>query len=402
MPQFRYRAVTHAGEIIVGEVDASSREEVVRRIEYLGHMTIEAEVATTGILTRSRAPAAKLPRSRDVSIFLQQLALLIGAGLTLEAALQTLGGDTNKQLAGFANELRASISAGESFAEALERHGSIIDPAYVAMVRVGEASGKLEAVLRAIVEDRRRRELMSDRINSAIRYPSFLIGTATIILLFFLIYVVPQFEPVFKDLGGRLNSGAALVVAASIWLRSNIDLFLGTCLALVIAAWLVLSRREWQARIVAAIARLPGISGPMDDRRTARIVSTLGLLLENGVPLPTALKILRDVLTEPEYVAAVDRVHEHVRNGRNFADALEETHLLPPLAIRMLRVGDQVGDLASIVRQASHFYEHKLGIGLDRLMGAIGPATIVVVSVVIGTLIVSIMSALLNITELAQ
>jgi general secretion pathway protein F len=402
MPQFRYRAVTHAGEIIVGEVDASSREEVVRRIEYLGHMTIEAEVATTGILTRSRAPAAKLPRSRDVSIFLQQLALLIGAGLTLEAALQTLGGDTNKALAGFASELRASISAGESFAEALERHCSIIDPAYVAMVRVGEASGKLEAVLRAIVEDRRRRELMSDRINSAIRYPSFLIGTATIILLFFLIYVVPQFEPVFKDLGGRLNSGAALVVAASIWLRSNIDLFLGTCLALVIGAWLVLSRREWRARIVAVIARLPGISGPMDDRRTARIVSTLGLLLENGVPLPTALKILRDVLTDPQYVAAVDRVHEHVRNGRNFADALEETRLLPPLAIRMLRVGDQVGDLASIVRQASHFYEHKLGVGLDRLMGAIGPATIVVVSVVIGTLIVSIMSALLSITELAQ
>jgi general secretion pathway protein F len=402
MPQFRYRAVTHAGEIIVGEVDASSREEVVRRIEYLGHMTIEAEVATTGILTRRRAPAAKLPRSRDVSIFLQQLALLIGAGLTLEAALQTLGEDTNKALAGFASELRASISAGESFAEALGRHCSIIDPAYVAMVRVGEASGKLEAVLRAIVEDRRRRELMSDRINSAIRYPSFLIGTATIILLFFLIYVVPQFEPVFKDLGGRLNSGAALVVATSIWLRSNIDLFLGTCLALVIGAWLVLSRREWRARIVAVIARLPGISGPMDDRRTARIVSTLGLLLENGVPLPTALKILRDVLTDPQYVAAVDRVHEHVRNGRNFADALEETRLLPPLAIRMLRVGDQVGDLASIVRQASHFYEHKLGVGLDRLMGAIGPATIVVVSVVIGTLIVSIMSALLSITELAQ
>jgi general secretion pathway protein F len=95
-------------------------------------------------------------------------------------------------------------------------------------------------------------------------------------------------------------------------------------------------------------------------------------------------------------------VHEQVRNGRSFADALAETNLLPPLAVRMLRVGDQVGDMASIVRQASHFYEHKLGLGLDRLMGAIGPATIVVVSVVIGTLIVSIMSALLSITELAQ
>jgi general secretion pathway protein F len=322
--------------------------------------------------------------------------------LTLDAALQTLGGDASKGLADFAGGLRASISAGESFADALEHHSSIIDPTYVAMVRVGEASGKLEAVLRAIVEDRTRRELMADRINSAIRYPLFLIGTAAVILLFFLIYVVPQFEPVFKDLGGRLNSGAALIVAASIWLRANVDLFLGACLALILGTWLGLSRREWRVQIGAVIAKLPGISGPMGDRRTARTVGTLGLLLENGVALPVALKILRDVVTEPDYVAAVDRVHEQVRNGRRFADALAETKLLPPLAVRMLRVGDDVGDLASIVHQASLFYEHKLGIGLDRLMGAIGPATIIVVSIVIGTLIVSIMSALLSITELAQ
>jgi general secretion pathway protein F len=402
MPQFRYRAVTHSGEIVVGEVDAPSRDEVLRRIEYLGHLTIDAEIATTGFLTRGHRSAAKSPRSRDVSIFLRQLALLIGAGLTLEAALQTLGGDSSKGIADFANGLRAMISAGESFADALNRHSSIIDPAYIAMVRVGEASGKLEAVLRAIVEDRTRRELMVERINSAVRYPLFLIGTAATILLFFLIYVVPQFEPVFKELGGHLNSGAATIVAVSIWLRADVNLFLGICLTLIVGAWLGLSRREWRARIVAVIAKLPGIAGPMGDWRTARLVGTLGLLLESGVALPTALKILRDVVTEPDYVAAVDRVHEHVRNGRRFADALAETDLLPPLALRMLRVGDDVGDLAPIVRQASQFYEHKLGLGLDRVMGAIGPATIIVVSVAIGTLIVSIMSALLSITELAQ
>src|SRR5258707_14615963 len=255
MPQFRYRAVTHAGEIIVGEVDASSREEVVRRIEYLGHLTIDAEVAAKGILTRSHRQGGKLPRSREVSILLRQLALLIGAGLTLETALQTLSEDTSKALAGFANRLRATISAGESFADALARHSTILDPPYVAMVRVGEASGKLEAVLRAIVEDRTRRELMAERVNSALRYPLFLIGTATIILLFFLIYVVPRFEPVFKELGGRLNSSAALIVAASIWLRGNVDLFLGMCLSLVLGAWLVLSRREWRGWFVCGLVQ---------------------------------------------------------------------------------------------------------------------------------------------------
>lgn len=402
MPQFRYRAVTPAGEIVAGEVDASSREEVVRRIEYLGHLTIDAEPVTTGILARSRKAAGKAPRSRDVSIFLHQLALLLGAGLTLEAALQTLSDNTSKGLAGFAQDLRASISAGDSFAEALEQHAVAIEPAYVAMVRAGEASGKLDAVLRAIVEDRSRKEVLTDRINSAIRYPLFLVGSAIAILLFFLMYVVPQFEPVFADLGGRLNSGAAFVVACSSLLRRNLDLFLVICLFLVVGTWLVLRNREWRARIVGAVTLIPGISELAGDRRTARIVGTLGLLLENGVPLPAALKILRDIVTEPRYVAALDRVHEQVRNGRRFAEALADTTLLPPLAVRMLRVGDEVGDVANIVRHASRFYEHKLGLGLDRLMGAIGPITIIVVSIVIGTLIVSIMSALLSMTDLAQ
>jgi general secretion pathway protein F len=374
----------------------------VRRIEYLGHMTIDAEIATTGILARGRRSGAKAPRSRDVSIFLRQLALLLAAGLTLEAALQTLSDNAGKAIGRFADSLRASIATGDSFAEALEQHSSIIEPAYVAMVRAGEASGKLDAVLRAIVEDRARKEVLTDRINSAIRYPLFLVGSAIVILFFFLIYVVPQFEPVFKDIGGRLNPGAAFVVACSSWLRLNLDLFLGICLFLVLGSWLVLSRREWRARIIGVIASLPGVSGPMEDRRTARILGTLGLLLENGVPLPTALKILRDIVTEPRAVAAVDAVHEQVRNGRRFADALADTNLLPPLAVRMLRVGDEVGDVAAIVRQASQFYEHKLGLGLDRLMGAIGPVTIIVVSIVIGALIVSIMSALLSMTEVAR
>jgi general secretion pathway protein F len=400
MPQFRYRALTQAGEVVVGEVDAPSREEVVRRIEYLGHLPIDAEAATPGLFTVARR-GGKLPRSRDVTVFLRQLALLVGAGLTLEGALQTLADDTSMAMARFANTLRSSISAGDSFAEALERHPTIIEPAYIAMVRAGEASGKLDAILRAIVEDRTRRELLNERFNAAIRYPLFLVASAVVILLFFLVYVVPQFEPVFKDLGGRLNSGAAFVLAISDWLRSNLDFFLGVCLAVVLGIWLVAMNRGRRARIVAAVSSIPGLAGPMGDRRTARIIGTLGLLVANGVALPAALKILRDIITEPRFVTAIDRVHDQVRNGRRFADALADSDLLPPLAVRMLRVGDETGDLPSIAAHASQFYEHKLAVGLDRLMGAIGPVTIILVSVVIGALVVSIMSALLSITELA-
>ena len=401
MPHFRYRALTKAGEIVIGEVEAPSREEVLRRIEYLGHLPIETETAGKGLLGSSGG-RGKAPASRDITIFLRQLALLVGSGLTLEAALQTLADDNgNKTVSKFSGGLRSSIAAGDGFAEALERHPTIIEPIYVAMVRAGEASGKLDAVLQAIVADRTRKELLGDRINSAIRYPLFLVGSAVLILFFFLLYVVPQFEPVFRDLGGKLNAGAAFVLTASTWLTTNLNFFLGSILVVVLVTWLFLSRRENRGRLVAMISRLPGISGPMRDRRTARIIGTLGLLVENGVSLPSALKMLRDVVTEPRYVAEVDRVHDQVRNGRRFADALSESDLLPPLAARMLRVGDETGDLPAITRHAAQFYEHRLSLGLDRLMGAIGPATIIFVSVVIGALIVSIMSALLSITELA-
>jgi general secretion pathway protein F len=399
MPHFRYRAVTTAGELVTGEVDAPTRDEVIRRIEYLGHMPIDAQPASDGIL--GRGLGGKAPRARDITIFLRQLALLVEAGLTLEAALQTLADDDNKAVARFSAALRSSISAGHSFGEALERHPTIVEPAYVAMVRAGEASGKLGGALRAIVEDRTRKDRLAERINSAIRYPLFLVASAMLILLFFLSYVVPQFKTVFEDLGDRLNAGAAFVLAASTWLHANFDMFLGGCLVAALAGWLVLHSRERRAALLGVLALVPGIAGPMQDRRTARLIGTLGLLVENGVALPAALKIMRNVVVEPRCVAALDRLHDQVRSGRRFADALAETDLLPPLAVRMLRVGDETGDLPTIASHAAQFYEHKLGLGLDRLMGAIGPATIILVSIVIGTLIISIMSALLSITELA-
>ena len=205
MPEFRYRAITQAGEIVVGEVEAHSRQDVLRRIEYLGHLPIEAEVATKSFFARSGRTLGGNPRGREITLLLRQLALLVGAGMTLEAALETLADDASRSTARFINSLRSSISAGDSFADALDRHPTIIEPVYVAMVRAGEASGRLDGVLGAIVDDRVRRELLTERLNSAIRYPLFLVSSALLILCFFLLYVVPQFEPVFKDLGGRLE-----------------------------------------------------------------------------------------------------------------------------------------------------------------------------------------------------
>ena len=212
------------------------------------------------------------------------------------------------------------------------------------------------------------------------------------------IEVVPQFEPVFRDLGIQPNAGAALVLAASDWLHHNKELSLETVLIATLGGWLIVKRRRVRAQLLAALGTVPGFAGPMRDRRTARIVGTLGLV-ENGVTLPNAVKILRNVETEPRYVPVVDRVHDQVRSGRRFVDALVDADPVPAIAVRMPGVGDETGDLPSIAKQAARFYEHRFGMGLDRLTGAIGPARIIIVSMVLGSLILSSMSALLSITE---
>jgi general secretion pathway protein F len=401
MARYQYRAVTLAGEIVVGEVEAANHNEVLRRIEYLGHMPIAAEPLGRAGRNGSGGRRGKAPNSREVTIFLRQLALLIRAGLTLEASLATLAEDASRPLAQFATSLRATISAGDGFGDALETYPTVIQPVYVAMVRAGEASGKLGAVLDAIVEDRTGRELLAERINSAIRYPLFLVGSAVVVLFFFLVHVLPQFEPVFRDLGDHLNWGAALALSASRWMNANLLGCVSGALALALVGLLVGKHRAMRPHVMASLARLPGVAMPVRDRRTALLVGTLGLLVKNGVALPAALKILRDTIDDPHGIVAIERLHEQVRSGRRFCDALVETDLLPPLAVRMLRVGEETGDLASIAAHVAKFYEHKLGVGLDRLMGTVGPATIIVVSILIGALVISIMSALLGITELA-
>src|SRR5262245_16523286 len=130
MPHYRYRALTRAEEIILGDVEAPSREEVMQRIEYLGHLPVEAEIAGKGARQTDLIGRGSL-RARELTIFLRLLALLLRSGLNLEAALQTLEDDTNTAVARFARGLRSAVSGGDGFAEALERHASLIEPMYV-------------------------------------------------------------------------------------------------------------------------------------------------------------------------------------------------------------------------------------------------------------------------------
>src|SRR5215831_10756020 len=194
MPNFRYRALTQTGELVNGSLSAPTAAEVARRIEYLGLVPVET-VVDDGAVAVSRATIALFnqPRPEDVTLFTRDLALLLKAGARLDDALELLASDTDiGRLHPVVAKIRAGILAGESFAEAVGKHPVLFPPIYVALVQVGETSGKLSQILELIAAERARAEALRRRLTDALQYPAFVLLAAVGVLTFFILFVLPS------------------------------------------------------------------------------------------------------------------------------------------------------------------------------------------------------------------
>lgn len=401
MPAYLYKALDGEGRFITGEIEAQSPAAVEAHLGELGYLPLEAVVRrATGTPSgwRRLLPSPRLA-AKDVTVVIRDLALLLRAGLPLDEALRLLADAAPAAAAHLLGDVRRGIEQGTGFADALASHPQAFSGEVVAMVRVAEAAGGLDAVMENLAEDRTRRERIAAKVSGALRYPIFLLLVATAVLVFFLVFVVPQFAVVLRDFGSEPDPLVATVLGLSDWMNAY-GQFLGAGLAAVfLAIFLALRTERLRNPMLRQLRRLPGVSGIVGLRRTAVFCRGLATLLSAGVTLSDALKVMTDAggIDAPALAA----VQERVRRGGRLVDALTDTALVPPLAARMLRVGEESGELAVVARRAADYYEGKLGERLDRLSAVVGPAAIVVISVVIGGLIVSIMSTLLGINQVA-
>jgi general secretion pathway protein F len=401
VPSFRYRALTQGGEVVSGSISATTAAEVARRIEYLGLVPIDTAVEEGGAaIARSRRSLAGRARPEDVTVFTLDLALLLRAGARLDDALELLAADTDiGRLRPTVARIRASVLSGESFADALSHHASLFPAMYVALVRVGEASGALDQILEVLANERSRAEALRRKLGDALRYPVFLLFAAVAVLVFFLFFVLPQFAAVLRDFGAKLDPIVAGFIGLSDFLRANKDMILGGLAAFLLAAWLVLRRPAVRVAIVTRLARLPLVRSVAMFHRTALFCRNLGVLLGAAVPLTTTLRILGDMMSTSSDPAIWNATVERVRQGGKLSDALSATAALPAMAIRMLRLGEETGQLPMLAGRVAEFYQAKLHRSLDRILGIVGPAAIVTISVVVGGLIVSVMTSLLTVTQ---
>jgi general secretion pathway protein F len=402
MQTFRYRAMTQTGELVNGSISAPSASEVAHRIEYLGLVPIET-VAEEGAAAVSRATFAVFNRARpeDVTIFTRDLALLLKAGARLDDALGLLADDRDiGRLRSIVQKIRAGILAGESFAEAVAQHPAYFPAIYVALVQVGETSGKLPQILETVANDRLRSEALRRKVTDALQYPAFLLFAAGSVLMFFILFVLPQFSSVLRDFNAKTDSMITTFINVSDFLRGH-DVQIAVLVASVlVGGWTALRRPELRAAVVGQIARIPGISTIFNFYRTALFCRNLGILLGSDVTLTATLRILVDIMSvtgrKSPWLATADRV----RHGGKLSDALAASALLPAMAVRMLRIGEETGQLPTLAGRVADFYEAKLQRSLDRAVAVVGPLAIITIAVVVGGLIVSVMTALLSISQI--
>jgi len=401
MPNFRYRALTTNGEIVSGLIAAPTAAEVARRIDYLRLVPIDSiveESATQG--SRFNFRFEKRARGEDITIFTLDLALLLKAGARLDRALELLAADVDiGRLRSTVSAIRSSVLAGESFADALAHHPALFPPMYVALVRVGEASGTLEQILQVLASDRSRAEALRRKITDAVRYPAFLLFAATCVLVFFLTFVLPQLGAVLRDMGAKIDPIAGIFLRLSDFITTHKNLVGSTAIVMLASALFFARQQKFRAAVIIRLARLPVLRSILALHQTALFCRNLAVLLTAAVPLTTTLRILTNMMAAVGDSAVWSRVVERVRQGNKLSEALEETGTLPPLAVRLLRLGEEAGQLPLLAGRVAEFYESKLQRSLDRAVGLVGPLAVIGISTIVGGLIVSVMTALLSVSQ---
>jgi general secretion pathway protein F len=402
MPAFRYKAVAGNGEVLTGQMEAGSIEEVIARLNEQGNLpleTVPAEQAQGFSLTgmfRSTGVGAQ-----DIAIFTQQMSTLLGAGLPLDRSLLVLSelaeSDRLKRLV---DRIRDAVRGGISLSEALDRQGGVFSRLYVNMVRAGEMGGTLDATLARLSQYLERNQELKSSIVSAMIYPVILLLLAGGALAFLLVYVIPQFTPLFEQLGGDLPLLTQIVLAFANSVRYG---WWAMALALVgIVTYFQRQYRDPVTRLVwdTRLLDLRWIGDLLTKIDTARFARTAGTLLKNGVPLLSALSIAKNVLTNSALAEKVEEAGKQVKTGGGLAHAMTASKRFPRLALQMISVGEETGQLDEMLLRAADTYDREVRTTIDRLMAAFVPVVTILLAGFIAIIVISMVMAILSLNEL--
>ena len=383
MAIFSYRATSLDGAIIEGVIEAVDENTAKDLLKNSGVIPLKITSPKEGIRKKliSRSPKV------DILTFTTELSALLNAGLPLDRTLNILSeiseGSKMKEIV---NSVLKSIREGSSFSEALQRHPNIFSRLYVNMVKAGESGGVLNIVLEKLNEFLESSKDLKEHVVSAMIYPAilFLTGIASIIVL--LVYVFPSFTSIFEDLGTSIPVSTQVIITASDIMVS----YWWLLILLSVTAWLSFrsyvksstGRYNWDA----AKLRLAGEI--IKQLETARFTRTLVTLLRSGVPMIQALNNSKDIISNRVIASSIDTVSKDVKEGRGITAPLSRAKIFPPLALSMIKVGEETGQLDIMLLQVATTYEKSLRSAIKRFVGLLQPAMVIFMALLIGFIVI--------------
>lgn len=417
MPEFAWRAASASGQMVDGRLSAATQALAMKQLREQGLTPLHIEdVLSAGALSQATGQGAAqmmvgAPLGRagngpvkqaDVLAFTSELAIMLRAGLALDNSLRVLIDMSHKpSVTTLLQGVLDAVKGGTPLSRALAQNKELFGDFYVNMVRSGEASGQMAAVLARLVEHMERQRALRDSVVSATIYPAILLSVAVLSLVAMLGFVVPQFEKMFMDMGDALPLPTRVIMELG-HLFSSYGLPIG--IGLLVAGALVFrwlktpaGRHWWQSRLL----RLP-LMGRLALKYQLTLFSrSLGTLLGNGVPMLAALNIATETVGNTVLQQSLARVVPIVKEGGKVVQAISATGIFEPLAINLIRVGEETGRVGPMMLELAAILNREVETGIKRLLTLIEPILILVLGLLIAAIIISILMGILSINDLA-
>jgi len=404
MKRYSYKALSPSGEIMAGVTEAQSEADLKKQIEARGMMAVEMTLDSAAHATRAinwRALFTGRPTDKHVTEFLQQLAALLSASIRLDHALDLLSHrDFAGPMAEPVRDIRRAILSGEPLSSALQRHRDLFPDSMRALIALAEQSGTLPEMMNAIATERERTEKLKQKAMDALTYPAFLLIAVTGVLTFFITFVLPQFRSIIADLGQKADPILLTLLDLSAFLETHRIATLSAFSTFGLILFFVFRNPLRRQAIVAFILKAPGLRMIDRDYRTARFCRNFGHLVERGISLADAIDLTGKAVAPAASLQRFQQARDEIRQGRRVFDALERTQALSPIALRMLRIGEETGRIPLIALKAADLFESRVERQMEKAVGLIGPIAIIIVSLIVGGLIVSVMTALMSVNQM--
>lgn len=399
MPGFNYTAINRNGKRVRSSLDASSIETAKSSLRGAGYTILDIKEQTT--LNRDiEIPFLGKPKAKDMAVFCRQFVSILRAGVSVASVLSMLGQQTgNKKLRAAIREMQADVEKGEALATSMRRHPKIFPAILVNMVSAGEASGNLEESFRQMELYFERSKRTKSKVTSAMIYPCVLIVVMIIVLIVMMTKIIPNFLKTFEDMDAELPKLTQGVMAVCEWFESWWWVPLLVLVALIVGG-VLFHRTDKGKHFFGWLARKTPVVGNLTVKTAcATFCRTMEVLIGSGLTLTDSMDLAASNMGNIYYLEAIRDARGMVAEGTPLRESLVRTGIFPPMVSNLVGVGEETGDLQSMMGKVADYYDEEVDEATKKLLNLMEPAIIIFMAVFVVIIVLAIYLPMINMTK---